>query len=184
MSKKLVDKKKKPAKLGTTKETTMTDPTAFPCLYVLVNTDLASMNPGKAQAHSGHAANAFVEKAVIAPLLAGKTPDALVMTWRTATPQGFGTQINLKAPTRDLSPLVDVAVKLGFAAELVFDPTYPYEVTREMFDLIPQETHTLAPVFKGDTVICFRRQMTAAYVFGDKNNLLLNMITSRYPLHP
>jgi len=162
----------------------MVAPDAFPCLYVLVNTDLASMNPGKAQAHSGHAANAFVEKAIVGPLVAGKTPDPLAMAWRTATPQGFGTQINLKAPATDLAGLVIVATKLGFIAELVVDPTYPYEVTREMFDLIPEDHHTEKPIFKGATVICFRRQMTAVYVFGDKNDIMLNLITSRYPLHP
>ena len=180
----MVAKKKKSAKLKTTKETKMTDPIAFPCLYVLVNTDLASMNPGKAQAHSGHAANAFVEKAILGPLLAGKTPDALAMAWRTTTPQGFGTQINLKAPEWDLAGLVNVVTQLGFISELVFDPTYPYEVTREMYNLIPQDTHTEKPVFKGDTVICFRKQMTAVYVFGDKNDPLLSLITGRYPLHP
>ena len=33
----------------------------FPVLYVFVRNDLDSMNPGKAEAHSGHAASAFAK---------------------------------------------------------------------------------------------------------------------------
>lgn len=156
----------------------------LPCLYVFVNTDMQSMNPGKAMAHSGHASNAFVEKHVVGPLLLGKAVDDLVNSWREATTQGFGTQINLKAPTRDFQRIVDVASKLGFHADLVYDPTYPYMVSQEIFSLLPEAIHTAPPVFKGDTVVCFRREMTAAYVFGDKYNGILETIVGGYPLHP
>ncbi len=156
----------------------------LPCLYVFVNTDLESMNPGKAQAHSGHASNAFVEKNVVKPALSSKPVEQLVLDWRNGTPQGFGTQINLKVPAREFQYLVDIASKMGFPSELVYDPTYPYMVSREMFSLIPEATHTAPPLFKGDTVVCFRKEMTAAYVFGDKNNGLLNAIVGSYPLHP
>ena len=77
--------------------------TNYPVLYVFVNTDLPSMNPGKAQAHSGHAANAFIHQHVIKPMRNGVTEVwSPVAEWMAATPFGFGTQINLKGTWRDV----------------------------------------------------------------------------------
>ena len=135
----------------------------FPVLYVLVRT-MDSMNPGKAEAHSGHAANAFVEKTIVRPLLDG--PDEmqvsdLAMEWRTATTQGFGTQINLYATFEQMKSVVELATRLGFDAEIVHDPEYP--------------------LFDG--TICHHLPMdTAAYVFGDKNDPIFAALMNNFEL--
>ena len=164
----------------------------FPVLYVAVRNDMNSMNSGKAEAHSGHAANAFVEAAIVGPLLTkGQKPDALAMEWRQATNQGFGTQINLDANFKQIQTIVEVAKVLGFMAELVVDPSYPYEVSNEIAALIPEEIDSvdkdgnkIPRIYKGDTVVLFRNEVTAAYIFGDKENPLLEAVVGRFRLKP
>ena len=156
----------------------------IPILYVFVRTDMNSMTPGKAQAHSGHAANAFVFKNYISRLNAGhKVPDA-VLEWMTSTPFGFGTQINLKAPWDEVPGIVDrVNQDKSGVAEVIIDPTYPYLVNAELVRLIEPSIHTMAPVdLQNGMFACHRKEETAAYVFGRKGDL--SQYVGQYPLHP
>jgi peptidyl-tRNA hydrolase len=125
----------------------------FPVLYVFVRNDLDSMTPGKAEAHSGHAASAFA-KWWYTGLFA--EPDGLGdynilgRMWHDTTKQGFGTQINLDANYEQMKHVVELAERLGFVAEMVHDPEYPIK-DGEVTHVLPMDT--------------------AAYVFGDKNDL-------------
>lgn len=156
----------------------------LPVLYVFVNTDLASMNPGKAQAHSGHAANAFIHKHVVQPMRAGKVPIAdSVLEWMAATPFGFGTQINLKGEWSEVVNTVAAWCEAGGAGELVVDPTYPYIVDSEIVKLIDSRNHTQIPFdLENGKFLCHRNETTAAYVFGYKDELV--PYVGKYPLHP
>lgn len=155
----------------------------YPVLYVFVNTDLPSMNPGKAQAHSGHAANAFINKAAIQPMRAGKELRHDVQTWMAETPFGFGTQINLKGEWNEVVHAVANAAEAGAVAELVIDPTYPYIVDKEIVKLIDPKVHTKIPYDLEDgRFLCCRQEVTAAYIFYFKNKL--EPIVSKFPLHP
>lgn len=155
----------------------------LPVLYVFVRTDMNSMNPGKAQAHSGHAANAFVQRYVIGPMKNGDDIVPVVQEWISATPQGFGTQINLKASWSDVMNAVNKADEQGFANGIVIDPTYPYSVDAEIFSLIYPTNHTAQPVVNANgNYTCFRKEATAAYIFGYKEDLF--DIVGQFPLHP
>ena len=162
----------------------------LPVLYVFVNTDLPSMTPGKAQAHSGHAANAFIHQAVIKPMRSGVTELwGPVSEWMGQTPFGFGTQINLKAPWSEVVDLVEelddefLSAKKRVMAEIIIDPTYPYIVDKEVVGLINPDLHTVPPIQLEDgRYVCHRKEMTAAYVFGDKRDL--EPFLGKYPLHP
>lgn len=153
-------------------------------LYVFVNTDLPSMSPGKAQAHSGHAANAFMYKHIIVPIRdKHELVNGAPYDWCQSTEQGFGTQINLKGTIADMRHVVAEATHQGFLAEEVYDPTYPYFVDDEIYPLIDQSTITAEPVrVTGGWVLC-RRELTAIYVFGDKDDQRLKDIVGIYPLH-
>lgn len=156
----------------------------LPVLYVFVNTDLPSMNPGKAQAHSGHAANAFINQHAIKPLQAGKRMAGEVAEWMGTTPFGFGTQINLKG---DWNEVVRTAAqveedKVG-VAELVVDQTYPYIVDGEIVRLIDPRNHTQIPFdLENGKFLCHRNETTAIYIFGYKDEL--EPYVGKYPLHP
>lgn len=155
----------------------------IPILYVFVNTDLQSMSAGKAQAHSGHAANAFIHQYVVKPLRAGNNVMPIIDEWMAATPFGFGTQINLKGNWRDVVNTVAEWCDTGARGELVIDPTYPYIVDAEIVGLIDPRNHTMDPVpLENGKVLCHRNEVTAAYVFGYKDEL--EEFVGKYPLHP
>lgn len=159
--------------------------TNYPVLYVFVNTDLPSMNPGKAQAHSGHAANAFIHQHVIKPMRNGVTEVwSPVAEWMAATPFGFGTQINLKGTWRDvINTAAQVEESKAGVAELVVDPTYPYIVDSEIVGLIDPRVHSAEPIDIGNgKFVCHRNETTAIYIFGYKEDLA--PYVSQYPLHP
>jgi hypothetical protein len=103
-----------------------------PVLYILMRSDLDSMNPGKAMAQASHAANAMVAKFHDLDKKNELTDDekALFYTWQSSTPQGFGTAIVLDALNEEgINDIIfDATVKHknnDFFADIINDPTYP-----------------------------------------------------------
>jgi peptidyl-tRNA hydrolase len=109
-----------------------------PTLYILVRTDMMSMNMGKAMAQAAHAANAFVEHhqhrevhgfnvwagRTVAPGYghsnAPEDYETLVQS------KGAGTTITLAVRSEaELMEVVRGAREEGFAAAAYRDPTYP-----------------------------------------------------------
>ena len=166
-------------------------------LYILMRTDLPSMNAGKAMAQAAHAANkaeAHALKLENSKLL-GQWYD-----WCSQTNQNFGTTIVLGATIGD----IDFSLKdseFGFQTDLYFcdrviDPTYPYIIDNsEIYKLIDPKIHTSDPIFRYtddaskiiDTeapVVAFREETTCAYFFGDKNTIERAGLLSHLELHP
>lgn len=155
----------------------------LPVLYVFVNTDLPSMTPGKAQAHSGHAATAFLYHNVVKPQRINASTIPVVSEWMAATPWGFGTQINLKGPWHDVVNTLADYCEAGGLGELITDPTYPYIVDSEIVELIDRRYHSMEPRELDDgRWLCHRNAVTAAYMFGYKEDL--EPYLKQYSLHP
>lgn len=143
----------------------------FPVLYILMRTDLQSMNPGKAMAQASHASNAFMRtiKLKKAQFVTGNGSEedrkkiSLADLWEGETPQGFGTVIVLGVNEKDLrdtitmSHLVDDVV-----GDIIHDPTYPL-VDGDIVHYLPLDT--------------------CGYVFLDKNNPITDFLVGRFPLH-
>lgn len=156
----------------------MTD--SFPVLYILMRNDLESMNPGKAMAQASHASNAFVfaelKKMLSTPwksvkdfykvFIKGDTDDAsLFIQWVHSTTQGFGTVLVLavdEAQMRTASAAAGHALS-DIVSDVIHDPTYPVP-DGDCCHFIPLDT--------------------CAYVFGDKNDPMLDVIVTDYLLHP
>lgn len=86
-----------------------------PTLYILMRTDMDSMNAGKAMAQAAHAANMFTDNVADCGCIEEWLGD-----------RGFGTTIVLSVTTeRELLEVVQAAQEDGFEADLVLDPTYP-----------------------------------------------------------
>lgn len=123
-----------------------------PILYILMRTDLASMNPGKAIAQGAHAATAFEFK--MAQLL--QEPETnmsiydLYMKWRHSTEQGFGTKIVLDAgDERSMNwTLSTAAGRTDTVVDIILDPTYP---------------------LRDGSVTHYLPLYTCGYIFTDKN---------------
>jgi len=143
------------------------DPTEndYPVLFVIVRNDIPSMNSGKAEAHSGHAASKFVYDTAVGV----KKPTKKVDEWLKAA-DGFGTQINLDGSLEDIIAIEHYLNNHtdgdhGITYSRVTDPTYPW------FNPITNE-------------LMLREEVTAFYIFGMKSNKILSTVTQHMRLKP
>ena len=133
----------------------------IPVLYILMRTDLDSMNPGKAMAQASHAGSTFVHNAEPGY----NVDEELFNAWQKETPQGFGTVLVLGVTEVQMRTAVAVAESFGvdkFPCEIIHDPTYPLQ--------------------DGDTTH-FIPVDTCGYIFGDKDDPLLEAIIGKFELH-
>ena len=132
-----------------------------PVLYILMRTDMDSMNPGKAMAQASHASNAFVSNAEPGY----NVDEELFNAWQESTPQKFGTVLVLGVTEVQMRTAVEVAESFGvdrFPCDIIHDPTYPLQ--------------------DGDTTH-FIPVDTCGYIFGDKDDELLQAIVGNFSLH-
>ena len=115
--------------------------------FVLMRTDLASMNPGKAVAQGTHAASDFESKLREAD---DESVKAAFAKWRASTGT-FGTTITLGVNERELREIVANLQTAGYYANIIHDPTYPL-LDGEVCHLIPLDTCGWAFVDKDDPI--------------------------------
>lgn len=154
-------------------------------LYIIMRTDMESMNPGKGMAQAAHAANAAVEAIKNLILWYTNPIDPALLTpyekanpnhinidklmsqftrWEQSTAQGFGTCVVLGATLEQLKHAINDAQEAGLVAELVRDPSYP--------------------LMDGD-VLHLLDIVTCGYIFvGDRRNTDMDVITGSLRLHP
>jgi hypothetical protein len=127
-------------------------------LYVIVRNDLASMNPGKAEAHSGHAASAFLYDAFVKHK---KSSSLYKMAKSWAGKRGFGTQINLDGSIDDIETTVTYLESNDFI-------TIPSSSNNAIvfYDYIIDKTY---PYTDGPTNKFTRKETTAFYLFGPRD---------------
>jgi hypothetical protein len=137
-------------------------------LYVFVRTDLPSMTPGKAMAHSGHAASQAAQR-----LQNTKNYKA----WEGEL--GFGTQINLYAPWSEVITLLE-QLPDSTPRGVVIDPSYPYEASIELRHLLPDNPPSID---KGNGLaVYFRVEATAAWIFVSEDHLDVVEKIKKFPL--
>ena len=154
-------------------------------LYCLVRTDLESLGTGKAVAHGVHVGNHMTWNHVVEPMKRGETQRRDVMDWH-AIGGGFGTAIalgkNTQIDLRTLKAVIRTATDLGHVSGIIEDGTYPYLVPREIVPLIDASVHTAPPIMNAMGAMCFRKEITMGYVFGNKTDL--EVILTRFGLMP
>tara|TARA_R110000823_G_scaffold97570_2_gene211896 strand:+ start:3092 stop:3511 length:420 start_codon:yes stop_codon:yes gene_type:complete len=130
-----------------------------PVLYILMRTDMDSMNPGKAMAQASHASNAFVHR---------HSKNLMTKQWQEQTPDGFGTVIVLGVGgemelTYCLGQADDLAsLGVDIVSGEVVDPTYPV----------------------GDGLVTHLVEMvTCGYIFMDRNDTLVRRVVQDLKLH-
>ena len=101
-----------------------------PVLYILMRTDLDSMNPGKAMAQASHASNQFVATLP-------KDAHDIYNEWLQCN--GFGTVLVLGVTEVQMRTSVAVANALDLVSDVVHDPTYPLR-DGDSTHLIPLDT--------------------------------------------
>jgi peptidyl-tRNA hydrolase len=144
-------------------------------LYILMRTDLPSMNPGRAMAQAAHAANQFIHEY-------GK--QMAVKTWQKDA-NGFGTTICLASTKPEIEEVVKMAKEKSYCNGLVYDPTYNFVVPAEIAPLIIVNSLTAPTIIKdnGDSIM-FRNELTCAYIFIDQNSSDRELLVGNLKLHP
>ena len=133
----------------------------MPFLYILMRTDLESMNPGKAVAQGSHAANQFVHdidymrgNIIIGDMhtLHEQTNENMYQYWKGRSGDGFGTTICLDVNDDDLHRIVEMGKRMRLAANITHDPSYPIR-DGDVTHFIPLDT--------------------CGYIFGDKDDMAI-----------
>jgi peptidyl-tRNA hydrolase len=138
----------------------MTDSIERACLYVLVNLEYASMGAGRSAAQASHAANQFIEHAILRPIYCDEPPNTSAIAW-TKEANGFGTQIVKAARNKsELESIVHKMQEKGFLAQLVIDPEYV--------------------IMDGTAYHVVANVVTAAFIFGDREQLYTELY--KWPL--
>lgn len=110
-------------------------PNDYPVLYILMRSDLDSLNPGKAVAQGSHAAN----KCVYEINKSGDEKQIEILRNWEAEADGFGTCIVLSAKIQNISYLVNKAKEFDIVSGICHDPSYPLK-DGETLHLIPLDT--------------------------------------------
>jgi len=125
-----------------------------PYLYILMRSDLDSLNAGKMVAQGAHAANQFThDMDARIKKMDNNEPTSeffLYNAWKTSTPHGFGVTICLDVSGEQLPLVVSAAKRASFVAGVTHDPSYPL-LDGKVLHLLPLDT--------------------CGYVFGDKSDL-------------
>jgi hypothetical protein len=146
-------------------------------LYILMRTDLPSMNAGRAMAQASHAANQFIHEN---ERLADGGENMLVKQWAMETRGGFGTAIVLSATLDDIERAVKNVGPTERAAKVV-DPSYGRMVSTEVANFIPAYDDVEPRVENGKNTTFYRSEVTCAYVFGWSHNLEHLKVLSLHP---
>jgi hypothetical protein len=142
--------------------------TSTPILYLLMPSDLHSMNPGKACAQANHAGTKFVYDYLTNP---SSLINSEVFNIWIRSGNGFGTTIALTASYKQIE---DFNKNYTFFKDVIIDPTYPFWADEEIVKCLDNDI-TVTENFKienGKVVrLCLREEMTVFYYFGNKDEI-------------
>lgn len=153
-------------------------------VYVLVRTDLPSMNPGKAMAQVHHAGVQMMAKRHTKKMVQDYVYDGVA--------QGadhFNTTIVLGATSEEIGRCCQAADAWGEDVVdfgTVVDPSYPFIVeSEEIANLIPQTDITkVIKVLDNGRVLMVRQEMTVAWFLGNRNDERFRNLFIGLNLHP
>jgi len=152
-------------------------------VYVLLRTDLPSMNPGKAAAQVHHAGVQMMAKHGKRKLVQDYVADGVE--------QGavyFNTTLVLGATLTDIIQRGQAAGAAGddvVVFNTVTDPSYPFFVENsEVADLIPESVARAIKQMPDGRILMVREEVTCAWFVGDRNDVRFRCLFDGLDLHP
>jgi hypothetical protein len=152
-------------------------------VYVLLRTDLPSMNPGKAAAQVHHAGVQMMAKRGKQQLVKDYAADGVAQNadW-------FNTTVVLGATLDDIIQREQVAALAGedvIVFGTVNDPSYPFVVENmEVASLIPESIAKLVKQMPDGRVLMTREEVTCAWFCGDRSHSRFCSLFDGLDLHP
>lgn len=152
--------------------------------YILVRTDLQSMNSGKGMAQAHHAGFQMGTKYAKHPLV-----KKYLSLGNSQGASNFNTTITLAAEHADIKQIkifANLAKDLDFLYDEIIDPSYPFIMNADEFEFFK---FCKIPGFDGKyinakQVACVRPELTVAWYLGDANNPQFKNLFSKLLLHP
>ena len=161
----------------------MEDNTRDLAVYVLLRTDLPSMNTGKAAAQVHHSGVQMVAKHGKRKMVQDYVKDGI--------DQGavyFNTTIVLGATLTDIiqrGHAADAAGEDVVVFNTVTDPSYPFFVENaEVADLIPESAAKGIKQMPDGRILMVREEVTCAWFLGDRNDVRFRSLFEGLDLHP
>ncbi len=135
-------------------------------VYLLVRTDLPSLNSGKGFAQTHHAGVQMAVKFADHPLF-----KEYLEFGNQQGADNFNTTISLGATFKDIENTMEKVTKMNGVCGILIDPSYPFLVDSEL-DPFLGDVAKLARVKTIDSrnVLYTRPELTCAYALGDRND--------------
>jgi hypothetical protein len=177
---------------------TLTDTDSTPddlVVYLLMRTDLPSMNPGKAMAQAYHAGNQITKwyaSKLSTPIVEdylGCKPLALRLNRDSFMDDSkalwFGTTICLGATAGDINRVMLMSAN-AFVCGEVIDPSYPFLVDSEIVPYVDREKIDLPweVDLREPKTLVYRRELTCAWFLGRKSDRRFVGLFEGFGLHP
>jgi peptidyl-tRNA hydrolase len=148
-------------------------------VYVLVRTDLPSLNSGKAMAQSQHSGVQLAVKYFDHPLF-----KEYISTGVEQGADNFNTTITLAAKIADIEDAIGKAKSLGYLCDIVVDPSYPFLVDSELDPFLSDvKSFTRVKDISHTQVLYTRSELTCAYALGDRNDPEFLTVFANLNLH-
>ena len=147
--------------------------------YVLVRNDLPSLSSGKASAHTHHAGVQMAWKYRNQNIVFQYIDQGLA-----AGADHFNTTISLSANISQINTILKMAKDLGYVADRVMDPTYPFFVDEEDVVLIDPTKATSTPVRVDGRALMTRPETTCAYILGYADDEVFRALVGGLKLMP
>ena len=138
-------------------------------VYLLSRNDMKTMTAGKEMAQAQHCGVQMVAKY-------GKHKDVkeYIKQGLAQHADHFNTTITLEASGRKIRNVVSTARKLGYVADLLIDPTYPFWIPKDVAKMLEVDFH----MEKDGQVLVTKTEMTFGWLLGDKNDTLFTNLVN------
>lgn len=148
-------------------------------VYLLMRTDLPSMNMGKALAQANHSGVHMAEK------LLGKSKlyEAYITSGKKEGASGFNTTIVLGATKEEIEQAFNLATG-DIEFDKIIDPTYPFLVDREICHLIDPCLARFEEHIDDRRSLYVRKELTCAWFLGDREDPNFKSLFNGLSLHP
>lgn len=154
------------------------------CFYGFVPTDLPSLRMpngdsskgGKISAHALHAGHQILKYAD------HKDVKEYIQNGINQGADYFNTVITKDAKCSQIDNLVKIAKSLGYVANVVIDPEYPFFIEEEFAGYLDKETCKGTPVKSKGKVLMLRKQLTFGWILGDKNDPIFMSLHQNFNL--
>lgn len=152
-------------------------------VYVLVRTDLPSLNSGKGMAQVHHAGVQLVSKYGAQQLVRDYITQGIQQG-----ADNFNTTLVLGATLDDIIRCAQEAENAGddvVVFNTVTDPSYPFLVQNgEVADLIPETVAQAVKQMPDGKILMVRSEVTCAWFLGDRNSARFRVLFDGLDLHP